>query len=29
MLEKLQFSTRIERATSAVEHHLFDRLGYD
>ncbi len=27
MLEKLQLSNRIELATYAVEHHLFDRLG--
>ncbi|HSD84444.1 MAG TPA: response regulator transcription factor [Anaerolineae bacterium] len=29
MLEKLQLSNRIELATYAVEHHLFDRLGHD
>jgi DNA-binding NarL/FixJ family response regulator len=29
MLEKLQLSNRIALATYAVEHHLFDRLGYD
>jgi two-component system, NarL family, response regulator DevR len=29
MLEKLQLSNRIELATYAVEHHLFDRLGND
>ncbi len=28
MLEKLQLSNRIELATYAVEHHLFDRLGH-
>ena len=27
ILEKLQLSNRIELATYAVEHHLFDRLG--
>ncbi len=29
MLEKLQLSNRIELATYAVEHHLFDRLGHE
>jgi two-component system response regulator DevR len=29
MLEKLQLSNRIELATYAVKHHLFDRLGHD
>ncbi len=29
MLEKLQLSNRVELATYAVEHHLFDRLGHD
>ncbi len=29
MLEKLNLSNRIELATYAVEHHLFDRLGHD
>ncbi len=29
ILEKLQLSNRIELATYAVEHHLFDRLGHD
>jgi DNA-binding NarL/FixJ family response regulator len=27
ILEKLQVSNRIELATYAVEHHLFERLG--
>jgi two-component system response regulator DevR len=29
MLEKLNLSNRIELATYAVEHHLFDRLGHE
>ncbi len=29
MLDKLHLSNRIELATYAVEHHLFDRLGRD
>lgn len=29
MLEKLHLSNRIELATFAVEHHLFDRLGHE
>ena len=29
ILEKLQLSNRIELATYAVEHHLFDRLGHE
>jgi len=29
ILEKLQLSNRVELATYAVEHHLFDRLGHD
>jgi two-component system, NarL family, response regulator DevR len=29
ILEKLQLTNRIELATYAVEHHLFERLGHD
>jgi two-component system response regulator DevR len=29
MLKKLNLSNRIELATYAVEHHLFDRLGHE
>ena len=29
ILEKLNLSNRIELATYAVEHHLFDRLGHE
>lgn len=29
ILEKLDLSNRIELATYAVEHHLFDRLGHE
>ena len=29
ILEKLHLSNRIELATYAVEHHLFERLGHD
>ena len=29
MLEKMHLSNRIELATYAVEHHLFDRLGHE
>ncbi len=29
ILDKLQLTNRIELATYAVEHHLFERLGHD